>query len=142
MIATALRTLLLNDSAVAGLVGERIIVDRYPQANEVTPAIVLWVEDEKALDALDGPLGMDQPRVRIACYAKTRTGASSLRLEVRRTLGGYSGVVGGYYIKGIAQIMQRGEQYLTDRPLAGSDESRYVSTQDFRVSYDYQQVAP
>ena len=137
MIAQAIRAILLADQTLSGMVSGRVIVDRYPQQSS-TPAIVLWVESERALDALDGPLGMDQPSVRVACYARTRTGATSLRQEARRVLGGYIGVIDGVYIKGISQIEQRGESYETDRALLGTDEYRFVSVQDFRVSYDYQ----
>ena len=140
MIVQAIRTILLADQVVSGAVKGRIVTDRYPQDSQ-TPSIVLWVESERALDALDGPLGMDQPKLRVACYAKTRSAASSLRQQVRRVLGGFIGVRDGYYIKGIAQIEQRGESYETDRVLLGTDEYRYVSVQDFRVSYDFKVIS-
>ena len=139
MIAQSIRTILLADQIVSGAVKGRVIVDRLPQPSD-TPSIVLWVENERALDALDGPLGMDQPTIRVACYAKTRTGASSIRQQVRRTLGGFYGVIDGYFIKGVAQVEQRGESYETDRVLLGTDQYRFVSVQDFRVSYDYEVV--
>ena len=47
MIAQRIRTILLGDQVLAAAVGGRIIVDRYPQPSD-TPAIVLWVESERA----------------------------------------------------------------------------------------------
>jgi hypothetical protein len=141
MISQALRTLLLSDPRLTGILGQRVIIDRYPQPNE-TPCVVMWVEGEIALDAIDGPLGMDQPKMRVRCYAKTRTGATALRLEVRRILGGFYGVVDGVFIKGIAQVEPRGERYDYDRERRGTDENRFYSEQDFRVTYDYERVQP
>ena len=135
MIELAIRKILLDDTAVAELSGGRVIVDRLPQGDE-TPAVVLWVESERALDALDGPLGMDQPKLRVVCYSQTRVGASNLRMAVRTVLAGFSGVVIGLYIKGLHQEPARGQQMGTDRQRTGTDAYRYLTTQDFRVSYD------
>lgn len=140
MIVLAVRSLLLADSAISTVVAERVYIDRNPQTDQA-PFIALWNESERALDALDGPLGMDQPLVRVASYAKTRSGAMSLRMDVRRVLGGFNGVVSGYYIKGVAQEPRRGEFHATDRVRVGTDQYRFVSVQDFRVTYDYAGVS-
>lgn len=137
----AIRQILVDNSEVYALAGDRIIADRLPQGYP-TPAILLWVNSERALDHLGGPLGMDQPLVRVACYAQSRIVATQVRLAVRKALGGYYGISRSLLIKGIAQETSRGEVQTTDRVTGGTDQYRFVSVQDFRVTYDTEAVTP
>ena len=132
-ILTAVVGILEAQSEITDLVAGRTHADRLPQGT-IMPAIALWVVNETAHDYLAGPMGLDQPVVRIECYATRRLGANTLRRLVREHLAGYSGTSDSLYIKGVAQ--ERGQSQRTDRVGSGEDEYRYVSSQDFRVTYD------
>lgn len=137
-IIQAVKTILEAEAEITALVSTRIHPDHLPQGT-IMPAIALWVISENALDQLTGPLGMDQPVVRAECYSTTRLGANTLRLLVREHLAGYSGTAATLWIKGVAQ--ERGHQARTDRVSAATDQYRYVSVQDFRITYDEPSIA-
>ena len=140
-ISVAMRELLLKNNEIGALATGGIVSDRLPQLKQV-PLIAYWIESEFAYDALDGPLGMDQPIFRIECYADDRITSSALRLLVRNHIGGYKGVITARvgtnvystFIKGVAQ--ERGMVGGTDRVQIGTDQYRYIARQNFRVSYD------
>jgi hypothetical protein len=138
-IVESLRTILINDPDVAELVGTRIMADHLPQSYP-TPAIVFWIRREQSLDAIDGCLGMDQPTFRVACYSNSRLESDRLRQAVRGAFCGFTGVVGGLYIKGIAQELWRGRDHTSDRVSSGTDQYRFITAQDFRITYDVAEV--
>ena len=57
---------------------------------------------------------------------------------VRNALAGYSGVVLGVYIQGVAQAT--GQEYAYDRAEAGTDLRRFITRQDFLVSHSLESV--
>ena len=136
-ITAALIALLKTSTDVTDIAGQRIVSDQLPQSFP-TPAIVLWANSELAFDAIDGPLGMDQPTFRVHCYAKSRVDSAKLRLIVRDFIGGFSGLItlsdGDVFIKGIAQ--RTGQTQFTQRVRSGTDQYRFVASQDYRVTYD------
>lgn len=137
-IHVALRALILQNTTISAAVGTRIYNDKIPQedlAEMQVPLIAFWVSSETALDAIDGPLGMDQPTFTIQAYDKTRPNASALRKLIRLHIGGFAGVVADVFIKGVAQ--RGGATDITDRAKKGSDEPRFQASQNYRVSYDY-----
>lgn len=137
-IHVALRALILQNTTISAMVGTRVYNDQIPQENLAalqTPLIAYWVSSETALDAIDGPLGMDQPAFTIQAYDKTRAGASALRKLIRLQIGGFHGTVAEVFIKGVAQL--GGATDATDRLKKGTDEPRFLASQDFRVTYDY-----
>ena len=134
-ITIAMVNLISQNSDITDRVGSRIYSD-HPPENATEPYIVLWVHRENAIDALDGPLGMDQPSMRIECCDKKRIGASSLRLLVRDHIAGFAGLVDAVHIKGIAQA--DGQEHITERVKIGTDQYRFVARQDYRISYDSQ----
>ena len=134
-ISQGIVELLKQSTQIVSLCGERISADQIPQTDQ-TPSLLVWAPRENALDAIDGPLGMDQPTVRVECYADRRQAANSLRLLVRDHIGGYKGVVARIFIKGIAQ--QSGQVHSADRVRLGTDQYRFRCYQDFLVTYDSQ----
>ena len=134
-ISQGIVELLKQSAAIVAKCQDRITADQLPQTDQ-TPAILVWVNRENALDYIDGPLGMDQPTVRVECYDIRRQDANSLRLLVRDHIGGYKGVIARIFIKGIAQ--QTGQVHSADRVRLGSDQYRFRCYQDFLVTYDSQ----
>lgn len=86
----AFAALLLNDTAVSALVGQRVNYLKHPQGQPY-PAIVLNVIDDGAGYTLEGEDGLDQGRVQVDCYADDYASAKTLSRTVRAVLSGYRG---------------------------------------------------
>lgn len=133
-ITKALISLIRQNADIETITSGNVISDQLPQGFTV-PAIVLWINSGRAHDTLAaGELGLEQPTFRLECYARRRIDAAALRMRVRNHIDGFAGVVETVFIKGIAQ--ESGQRQRTDRVRTGSDEYRFVSGQDFRVTYD------
>ena len=89
-IEEALRARLVADTAVAGMVGQRI----YPlvaPAKAALPAIVYQRISGMRVATHDGPSELAHPRIQFACIGTTYAGAKNLANAVRVALDGYSG---------------------------------------------------
>jgi len=130
-ISLAVRALLLRNATIAQQA--TVVVNRLPQ--DITgSAICLWVVGETPFNPLGGAVGMDQARIQLDSYAEKPADAASLSWYTWKTLDGFHGVVDGVFIKGASR--QTGVRQLTDRVLVGTDQYRFVATQDFRFTYD------
>ena len=126
--------LLRSKTAITDLT-TKIFTDRLPQ-KIATRAIVLWAITETAHEALDGPIGLDQATIQIDAYAAspgTRAEAQELAWTIWTQIAGYSGTTNNVHIKGVSR--RSGVRCPTDRPLLGSDQYRFVATQDILFSY-------
>ena len=132
-ISADIRTRTLADGTVTALVGTRMYSDALPQ-NTIMPAITYFVVDTVPQECLTAIADVSTARIQIDCFADDRGGANSLADAVRLALEMKNHVLTGtQYI--LAINLDAGEQHTFDRPEAGSDKRRYVTTQDFRVSY-------
>lgn len=86
----ALRTLLLNTTAVTDLCGTRISWGNGPQG-QANPRIVLWVVSDNGSPTLTGPDGLSVGRVQADCYGTTYASAKTLARAVRTALDCYRG---------------------------------------------------
>lgn len=78
---TDLRTRLLADPTIAGLVGTRIYWKIRPQ-NSALPAIVLGTVYGARVQSHDGPIDTQGNRIQIDCLATTKAAAINLRNAV------------------------------------------------------------
>jgi hypothetical protein len=108
----ALRTLLLNTSAVTNLCGTRIDWGGSPQGT-ASPRIALWVISDNGNPTLTGPDGLSAGRVQADCYGTTYASAKTLARAVRAALDGYRG--GNF--RGVFHVGTR------DRNETGSNEA-------------------
>ena len=131
-ISAAIRAKLVAESSVTDEVGTRIYSDHLPQ-NAAMPAITYRVISEIANEDLAGSSGLDEARIQVDCFGSTRSQANSVQRLVRSALKGFRGVVSSVYVKTINQ--STGQQHLTDRPEHGTDQRRYITSQDFSVFY-------
>ena len=131
-IVTEIRTHLLADATIAGLVGTRIEADGLSQDRDM-PAIALWIISETPHEHLDGIVDTAQARFQVDCYAKTRGEASELGAAVRLKMTKYRGTPSTIYIRSINQAS--GQRHTFDEVEPGSAVRRYVHSQDFFVSY-------
>jgi hypothetical protein len=131
-ITIAVKSLLLADIDVTDLVGQQVFVNRLPQGID-GPSIVLWVVTGTPWNALDRSIGTDQSLIQIDAYGDTMGAAGSIGWQVWQTLDGAMGVSDGVSIIGAAR--ESGPRNGSDRPLAGTQQYRFISSQDFRFTF-------
>ena len=92
VIEEALRTALLADGTVAGLVGQRVYPLVLP-TRAALPAVVYQRISGVRVASHDGPSELARPRFQFACIGSTYAGAKTVANAVRTALDGYSGTV-------------------------------------------------
>lgn len=89
-IGVALRTHLLDDTAIAAAVAARVYPLRLPQKT-VLPAIVLTRVSGRRYAHLRGADALARPRYQVDCWAATHDAATALGVQCRQRLNGYAG---------------------------------------------------
>lgn len=131
-IGAAVIALLKSKTAITDIVGTSVFADHMPQA-ELSNGIVLFVISENPQMALDGATGLDQARIQLNAFSKTRAEANRIAWTIWTELNGFAGSVSNVQVKGVSR--SSGVSYRTDRVQSGSDEYRFVATQDLLFSY-------
>ena len=88
-----LRTFLLGDPGLSGLVGTRVYPLRLPQQPALPAVTYAWVGGDRA-HVLAGPAGVASPRLQFDCWAGTYLQAHAVFDALRRRLDGYRGLAG------------------------------------------------
>jgi hypothetical protein len=131
VIETAIRTILLADATVSGLVATRVYTGTMPQ-RATFPLITLKKVDKLSDLTLEDAVGPNTLRVQVDCWAQTVDGARALAEAVNGSddqstqgpLHGYSGTSGGQRINLLRLLVERSTEFESD-------------TQLYRVSADY-----
>ncbi|GAB7016181.1 DUF3168 domain-containing protein [Methanogenium cariaci] len=121
-VLTALRSVLVANETVAGLVGTRIYRMHLPQ-DPTLPAITFQMISRPE----DAVTAVASPRVQYTCYAESSTGAAALAKAVRKALHQYYGVHGDIRI---SRCFFSGQHDDYDE-VTGT----YIVPVDFRVYY-------
>lgn len=137
-ISSAVHLLISQQPPLSSLLGTNVYTDQLPQTS-TGPALVLWTVTETAFNTLGGALGMDQARIQFDAYAVSRPAANHIAWEVWTALDAFQGVVDGVQIKETSRAT--GVRSVTDRVLAGSDQYRFIATQDILFTYCSKQPA-
>jgi hypothetical protein len=111
-VETALRTRLLDDAVVAGLVASRIYPSPLPQAPTL-PAITYQRISGGRGETFDGPSGLAWPRIELDFWALTHDGARALFDAARRSLNGAAFVASGVVVQK-AQVISETDFYEAD----------------------------
>jgi hypothetical protein len=109
MIDADLRTLLLADATVAGMVGTRIYPLFVPQ-DSAFPAIRYQRLVTPRTRSLLGPSGLAAPTFQYDCYGEQPSGVTEAKLlaeAVRHVLDGYRGTAGASFIEGAMVVDER-----------------------------------
>lgn len=107
-IRAALRSLLLADPVVSGLVGERVHPQTSPQGSQ-WPSITYSVTHE-VLQVQAGRAALDRYEIGLQCWSRERAGvsaydeATALSEAVIDVLIGYRGRIGDVQIQGIVDV--------------------------------------
>ena len=140
-LIVAVRSILLADSNVAAAVGSKVYTDQLPQA-AIPPSVVIYIDNERAHDSLEGFQGFDSAEVRIESYGAKRPDADQLGRLVRNALsefvtdrnaGTITGIVDGVFLQSIGQ--RAGQKQQTVRIRAGSDRYQWVARRDYQIGH-------
>lgn len=132
MISDGLKTLLLAQSSVTDLVGQRIFKTGARQGTPQPYIVIDRVSDEK-YKGLDGFLNTKHCEVDIECWASTQTAAAALAKVVSDYLDDFSGATGGS--ETILAAHQVGEADNYDPPKGGGEIAEFVTILNFEFDY-------
>lgn len=102
-IRPALRSFLLADATVAGIVGTRIYPVKLPQGVSGTSLILNEISGQGD-HHMQGASGLVTVRMQIGCWSQTADGAHALHLAVKECLDGFRGAMGS----GASQVQVQG----------------------------------
>lgn len=102
-IVEQLRTYLLADATIAGLVGTRIYPAKLPQ-DPTMPAIMYQYIDGNSDISTDGPTGLATSTVQVDCWGASYSQMDALYEAVRLRLNGYAG---GDEVQGVFLVRKR-----------------------------------
>lgn len=93
-VASDLRSFLLADATLTGLVGLRVHPAILPQSGPFPAITYQWTSGTR-YQTSDGPVGLSRPRIQLDCWAETYLQAEAVFEALRRRLDGFVGVMGG-----------------------------------------------
>lgn len=97
-VSAAIRTILVNDATVSGLVGSRVYPQILPDGKSM-PAITYQRQDKNPHDGLAGSFDTGVYSYEISCWSDDYDEAASLGTAVQAALVDYSGTVSGVTIQ-------------------------------------------
>ena len=133
-LVSAIRSVLLDDADVASAVSTRIVPDVLPQG-ETLPAITIRRISTRHENTINGSKArMAHARVTIETFADTRLSADDIAEKVRLSgILDWVGVQYGVDSRGVQ--VDTGIFHTTEQNTEGSHELRYISAQDFEISF-------
>ena len=126
-IETGLRTQLVNNTAVAAIVGSRVYPVKMPLGYTL-PCISYQRISSERYPFLDGPSGRVIPRFQVDCYAESYSDVRELAEKVRLALDGFKGALGSEAHVGGISIQ-------SERDLWEDNTEVFRVTQDYLVPH-------
>ena len=124
---------LASVSSLTARVGTRIRPDVLDDG-ETLPAVVFWRVSGIHTDTIDGTFGgLAEARVTIETYDTSRKGTNRIAEEVRLAMIDMRGTRSGVKIRNVS--VDSGQEHYVNYPTDGNGTSRYVTAQDFRISF-------
>jgi len=93
-IEADLRTHLVNDSTVNGIVGDRVYPLRLSQGYTLPAISYQRISGDRAKD-ISGSIGHAQPRIQVDCWTNSYSDLKDLAEAVRKALDRFQGDLGG-----------------------------------------------
>ena len=131
-IGLAVSSLLRSKTAITDLVGSRIYNGHVPQSAQ-QDGIVWWIVTEVPWMHLGGAMGIDQARIQFDAFSMTQALSNQIAWTIWTELDGFQGVSASVHIKGLTRAS--GVGYRTRRVQSGTDQYRFVSSQDLTFTY-------
>lgn len=133
-IGTAIRQFIVSKASVSTLVSDRMYPDELPQSATM-PAIIYRRIATSHFETIEGSkAGLAQATIEITAFAATRQAVSEL-CEAIRLCGilDIQGVTNGVNIRCTRVV--GGRRDYVDPPIDGTHQMRYVSGQDYLLTY-------
>lgn len=137
-VADAIAGFLAGQTSISSIAGNRIYPDKLKQG-VTEPAIVFWKVATTHAQTIHGLAGAAECRIEFECSATTRKASRDLAEAIKNELmpgdGTYPirGEIGGVTFLDVS--LDQGQRYYFYPMDDGSDESIYVTTQDFVFNY-------
>lgn len=131
MVEKAIRTVLINNSVVNGIVSTRVYSEMAPQSAAL-PYITTQCISTIPVSSLGGFSGLMKARWQIDCYASTKDGAVVLANAVRLAFVDYVGVTSGVDVRSVYLLNQFDASV---EPIDGGQIMIRRKALDFSVSY-------
>ena len=125
---------IVTSTVVMGIIGNRLYNDAPPETM-TPPACIFWKITDRVFASLGGAIGMDQATFQVDAYGRTRTEADNLAWELWTYLDGFIGFQGNVLIKDISRG-EGGVIHSFDPVSGGTDQRRFIASQDFVLTYD------
>jgi hypothetical protein len=135
-ITKAFYDLLQAQTPVTDIVGNRIYTDA-PAQTMVPPALIFWTVSDRVWASLKSAteIALEQTTFQVDCYGMTRTEANNLAYEVWRAIDGFAGQQNEVLILDLSRS-ESGITHEWDPVSGGTDQRRFISSQDFDVTFD------
>lgn len=130
-VSAAIRHLLVNDSTIGGMVGDRVTPTVLDPGSELPAVRTAQVAGTHFPD-LDGDAGgAATSSLQIDCYGNTLGEARKLARLVRALFSSYSGAVDGFWVDSITKTSGPIDSY--DNPKGGAANVRPIVTMRFDI---------
>ena len=131
-VAVAIRSILLADTDITSLVGQRIYADRLPQGATIPAVEVTWLYDVPWM--LLGDISrLTKARVQLNCIAATRAAARAIAKTIRTSgLAATKGYFSSVWIRGVAVESSFDADIESSD---GTDDQRKQTSVDLQVDY-------
>lgn len=133
-VAESIAKFLFDDTDIDAFINGRIFPDSIQQAADL-PAICYWKVATDHEHTVSGLAGAASTRIEIECHADTRTNSHALAKAIKDSLMPDDG---SYPIRGLVNgttfldvMLDQGQRSYVIPKEEGSDEYRYIVTQDF-----------
>ncbi|TXH43408.1 MAG: DUF3168 domain-containing protein [Desulfurellales bacterium] len=130
-IEERLRSILIADTAITNLVGQRIRPDELAEG-DTYPAILISIDDEDPLAMLSQVGGLQKATINITALSQLKTQARTIAKKVRACLDGFDDVVDGVEIEATFEKRENGFDHDDD----GEDTGVYFSNCVFEIWWD------
>lgn len=136
-VGKALRTKLLESSALTDLIATRFYPDVIPQSAEL-PAVAYYKISTIREHTLDNCTRLAHSRIQVDCFAEKDNGgrdrANDIAHAIRNSgICAFRGTVDGIAIQAVE--IDSGDYYDNDPPTDGNQQHRYITSFDFMVHY-------
>lgn len=130
MLQQAIRSLIVEDSSVANIVGAGVYAHAAPQGSAFPYVTFFVVDDVPHTHSLSTGLGGGRQRVQVDCWSTDYEQAKTLSLAIRKALVGNSGTKNGTTIQA---ILSEGSRDTYEKPESAKELGVYGVSEDFMV---------
>lgn len=134
-VTESIRSFLLQSNALTALVSNRITPDVLPPGEPMPAVVYRRISTSHGSDIRGSKGGLARTRIEYECFAATRATANAVAEAIR--LSGLLDVINVVHGTNFRSVqVDAGQRHYTEPPEDGSHEFRYVTSQDYAISYE------